>query len=212
MSLMNETIIDLIRHGQSQGNVREIFLGHSDWDLSPLGFLQASLCAEHLKDVPYSAVYSSDLIRAVHTAQPLSDAHGLVVQTSCALRELYAGAWEGKPYAALERQYPESFSRWRKDIFAVTPVDGEDPRDLARRVTEYLTSLAQKHAGERIAVFTHATAIRAFCTTLPTATPIEISWAGNASVTTVRFVDGKFLLLSYGDNAYLADHKTTFSQ
>ena len=64
------TKIYLIRHGESIGNLHRICLGHTDLDLTDLGLKQAKKTADALSDVNFAAIYSSDLIRAVHTAEP----------------------------------------------------------------------------------------------------------------------------------------------
>ena len=54
----------MIRHGQSIGNLNRVYLGHTDWDLTELGYKQAELVCEYLKDEKIDIIYSSDLIRA----------------------------------------------------------------------------------------------------------------------------------------------------
>ena len=56
-----------IRHGQSLGNQLGVFLGHTDLDLSELGYRQAACTAQYLKDIKIDKVYSSDLLRAENT-------------------------------------------------------------------------------------------------------------------------------------------------
>ena len=65
-----------VRHGQSLGNLTGRFLGITDLDLSPLGAVQARRTADYLKDEKIDVIYASDLIRACHTAQPLSGNKG----------------------------------------------------------------------------------------------------------------------------------------
>ena len=63
--MQNKTKIILIRHGESLGNANRTMLGHTDLDLSPLGYTQAETTANHLKNEKIDAIYSSDLIRAI---------------------------------------------------------------------------------------------------------------------------------------------------
>ena len=88
------TKIYLIRHGESVGNLHRICLGHTDLDLTDLGHEQAKKTAEALADVDFDAVYSSDLIRAVHTAEPHALKRAKSVEKSELFRELYFGDWE----------------------------------------------------------------------------------------------------------------------
>ena len=67
---MSECKFYLVRHGQSLGNLNRIYLGHTDVDLSELGYKQAEITAEHLRGVHFDSIYSSDLKRAHNTALP----------------------------------------------------------------------------------------------------------------------------------------------
>ena len=67
---MKNTVFYLVMHGQSIGNALRTYLGHTNLDLSELGYEQAKITAEHLRNVPFDAIYSSDLLRAYHTALP----------------------------------------------------------------------------------------------------------------------------------------------
>ena len=73
------TTVLLIRHGQSVTNVTQVFTGHYDVPLSPLGQEQARRTAAYLqKNFRIDAIYASDLMRAMQTAQPTAAAVGLL--------------------------------------------------------------------------------------------------------------------------------------
>ena len=76
------TKIIIVRHGESLGNLNQIMLGHTNIDLAPRGYIQAEACAEYLKNEQIDVVYSSDLIRAYHTAEPHAQLRGLQINTS----------------------------------------------------------------------------------------------------------------------------------
>ena len=73
------TKLILIRHGESLGNAVRKLLGHTDLDLSPLGYQQAEAAAVALKDERIDAIYSSDLLRAYNTAVPHARLRGIDV-------------------------------------------------------------------------------------------------------------------------------------
>ena len=94
------TRLVIIRHGQSEANANYIFAGHSDFDLSELGKDQAKLAAEYLfKRIKPDAIYSSDLLRAYHTATPVGEIFNMPVIKEKGFREIFAGAWEGLSFA-----------------------------------------------------------------------------------------------------------------
>ena len=66
------TRLFLIRHGQSAGNAEGRFGGHGPTPLSELGFKQAEVTAATIAKEGVNAIYSSDLLRAVQTAEPLA--------------------------------------------------------------------------------------------------------------------------------------------
>ncbi|HET7723838.1 MAG TPA: histidine phosphatase family protein [Propionibacteriaceae bacterium] len=83
----------LIRHGQTQSNVDHLLdTGHPGAALTETGLAQAATLVDRLADEPIEAVYSSDLVRARQTAEPLAAAKGLTVTEHPGLREIFAGA------------------------------------------------------------------------------------------------------------------------
>src|SRR5262245_25504129 len=93
--MSGRTSILLIRHGQSAGNAEGRFGGHSATPLSPLGQHQAELTANILSKEKISAIYSSDLFRAVETAKPLAEKLSLEIIKTEAFRERHVGVLEG---------------------------------------------------------------------------------------------------------------------
>ena len=84
-----------VRHGQSLGNKERAFLGHTDLDLSVLGYEQAELTAEFLKDRKIDKIYSSDLMRAYHTSLPLANILKLEPEKQEELREIFGDYMDG---------------------------------------------------------------------------------------------------------------------
>jgi broad specificity phosphatase PhoE len=80
MSTTEKTRVLLVRHGQSQGNAEQRFGGHSPTPLSELGVAQAEATARALAREGVTAIYSSDLLRAVQTAEPLAREAGLEIK------------------------------------------------------------------------------------------------------------------------------------
>ena len=183
------TTVYFIRHGQSTANLSQCFAGHIDVSLTDLGRKQAVCTAEYLADKSIDAVYSSDLSRAYDTACAIAGRHGLMVLKNPQLREINAGAWEGRRYDDLE-ETEESYRHWIRDIGTATCRDGESVVALQRRVADAVAEIVEKHPNEAICIVSHGTPIRAM-TALWTDTPIEllhtVPWASNSSVTVVEF-------------------------
>src|SRR5690606_41498851 len=89
----------LIRHGETAWNLDRRVQGHTDIPLNARGRAQAHSLARALRHEPLAAVYTSDLGRAMATAQPLAQALGLQAQAEPGLRERHFGCFEGRTQA-----------------------------------------------------------------------------------------------------------------
>ena len=88
------TKIIFIRHGQTEWNITGRYQGQSDVPLSELGVEQAKKLAAAFPVQGLTAIYSSNLSRAMTTAQCVADRFGLTVQPRAELREINFGDWE----------------------------------------------------------------------------------------------------------------------
>lgn len=205
------TKIYLIRHGESQANQKDVFLGHTDLDLTEKGLQQAIKTAEYLKDIPVDAIYSSDLLRAYHTALCTARVKGLDVVKDKELREIYAGDWENKSFLELFEQFKETFSLWVTDIGNAYCDHGETVQELQKRFLSAVERLAKENDGKTILIFTHATPIRVFKAAADGLTPAqmkEVPWAGNASVTYAEYDNGSFCVREYSRNDFMGEIAT----
>jgi len=87
-------LIYVVRHGRSEG--AGTLLGHCDAGLTPEGIAQATALAGRLRGV--ERIVSSDLRRAVETAERIALRAGVVVELDARLREISYGAWDGRPW------------------------------------------------------------------------------------------------------------------
>ncbi len=205
------TNIYLIRHGESEGNKRRAFLGHTDLDLTDTGHNQAQNTAEFLKDIDADVIYSSDLRRAYSTALHTAEMKKLDIIKSKNLREIYAGDWENGLFSDLEESFKESYAVWLNNIGRAKCDGGESVEELQIRVVDEITHIAKENDGKTILIFTHATPIRvfkAFCDGCSLDEIKDIRWATNASVTKARYADGRFEILEYGIDYFQGNDKT----
>ncbi len=153
------TRLILIRHGESIGNQKTIYLGHLDWDLTEKGRRQAEATAELLKNEKIDVIYSSDLIRAYNTAKPIADARGLEIKTSKNLREVYAGAWQGMLYKDIKEKFPESWDTCKNDRLNGRCDDGESEQEVFLRVKNEVDRIIEENKGKTILIATHSNPI-----------------------------------------------------
>ncbi len=153
------TQLYLIRHGQSAGNAEGRFGGHGPTPLSELGQQQAEKTAKVLAKEGITAIYSSDLVRAVQTAEPLAKLLNLPIHTSPAFRERNVGVLEGLTFDESKERFPRDYyALMNRNIHHVI-TEGESYRHLLRRITAELRNILRNHNREKIAIFSHTGAI-----------------------------------------------------
>ncbi|MBO5747149.1 MAG: histidine phosphatase family protein [Clostridia bacterium] len=203
----------LIRHGQSLGNVAKAFLGHTDLDLSELGYRQAECTAKFLIQRKIDTVYSSDLLRAYNTCSEYLKLSNKTAIKDQNLREIFAGSWENNTFDTLQTVFNDTYSVWLNDIGNAHPNDGEPVKDLTQRVIKCITKIAEENDGKSVAIFTHATVIRSFFNYAygnSADSMKNLRWATNASVSIAEFDNGKFSVIDYSIDDFLSDLKTSF--
>jgi alpha-ribazole phosphatase len=151
----------LIRHGEVEGASAGKLFGHMDIVLSERGLEQACRLAEHLASVPLSAIYSSDLLRTMRTAEAIAERHCLKVQLRAALREINMGRWEDRTMAAIHEEAPERVEQLFTDPASFQYPDGESFANFTARVLSDLEQLIAAHQNGEIAIITHGGVCRA---------------------------------------------------
>lgn len=203
-----KTIIHMIRHGQSEANLRDAFLGHLDLPLTQQGIAQAELAADFAATLGVDAIYSSDLSRAYETAKRSAARLSLPITKNPDLREVDAGLWDNMTFDELWAQYPETFGIWANDIGRAACDGGETVDALRERVVSAVKNIARANAGKRVLIFAHGTPIRIMgCLAMgkPLEDLKEVPWAANASTSTFEYENGQFRLVRYSYDAYMGD-------
>lgn len=153
---MNETIIDLLRHGEPVGGKK--YRGQSDDPLSDLGWTEMrSKLAGH---APWQRVISSPLSRCREFAEELATGHGLPLHVDERLKEVGFGVWEGKTAAQLHQEDPQQLSRFRADPVNARPAGAEPLEQFCRRVVAALDEIIACHRYEHLLIICHAGVIR----------------------------------------------------
>jgi probable phosphoglycerate mutase len=156
---MPVTRLFLIRHGQSAGNAEGRFGGHSPTPLSALGIKQAKATATALARERVDHIYSSDLLRAVQTAEPLSELLGIEVNKTNAFRERNVGVLEGLTFQESKQLFPKDYYALVNRNINHVITGGESYRQLLRRGTEAIREILRVHKGSNVAIYSHTGAI-----------------------------------------------------
>lgn len=206
-----QTLIYMIRHGESVGNQKRDFLGHTDLPITEKGEKQALAAAAYLSSIGFApdSVYASPLCRAYKTtllALSLCEAPAPICLDG--LREIYAGDWEGKNFDALDVEYPEERRIWREDVGHARPVGGESVAQLYGRVVSTVLTIAKENLGKTVFIGTHATPIRAvetYARGKSVDLMCEVPWPANASLSVYRFDGERLISVAYSFDDFMKD-------
>ncbi|MFC4005090.1 histidine phosphatase family protein [Prauserella oleivorans] len=153
----------LVRHAQSEGNVRKILdTALPGPPLTELGREQARSLAERLAGEPVAAVYASEATRARQTAEPLANALSLDVEVLPGVHEVSVGDLEGRgDHEALEL-YAKTTHLWAQGELNVALPGGESGEQLRERYLAAVGELHARHHGrdETVVLVSHGGAIR----------------------------------------------------
>jgi len=207
---MESTRVLLIRHGQSQGNAERRFGGHTQTPLSALGQRQAEATARVLSVEPITAIYASDLPRAVETAAPLARLLNLEITETDAFRERSVGHMEGLTFEEAAQKFPEEYAALLRRDFEHVLLGGESYRQVLDRAAQALDRAIAENAGGTVAVFSHTGTIGILALHLmgaldvPTLRPVWIDTA-NCGIARIQLRADNFVRINaLNDTRHLA--------
>ncbi|MBN4668030.1 histidine phosphatase family protein [Pandoraea nosoerga] len=207
------TTFTLIRHGETDWNRVKRIQGHTDIPLSVEGERQAARLGERIaRDVAahgrvFDHVLTSDLRRAVQTAEPVARACGLPLVRTANLRERHYGVFETRVPDEIEAEFPQDYARWQSRDPDFTIPGGESTRAFYTRITEFVSQLLRDYAGQHLALVAHGGVLDCcyrFATGLPLSEPRSYPLL-NASVNRLACDGERWQVLSWADVSHL-DH------
>lgn len=204
----------LIRHGQSEGNVKRVFCGRIDYPLTAAGKEQGEETCKYIySEYKVCGVYASELTRAKQTVEKLSGLTGIPLKPMAEFNELYGGKWEDETVPYIAEHFSDDFKVWEENVGDARPTGGESFEELKDRALKGMFKVARECEGKGgVAVIaTHGGVIRTLqcvLSGLPLSEMKNIPWVNNASVTTVVYEDGEFCLERVGYDAFLGDKRT----
>jgi probable phosphoglycerate mutase len=150
----------LLRHGRTAWNLAGRAQGQTDVPLDEVGLAQAEAAAPYLAAYAPTRLWSSDLARAVQTAERIAAATGLVVETSPAFREYAVGDRAGLTVAEFAERFPHEHAAWRAGVPDAVP-GSESHDDVRTRFVPALEkALGELGPGECGVLVSHGAALR----------------------------------------------------
>ena len=202
--------IYFVRHGKTEWNLEGRFQGYSgDSALLPEAFEEVQLLGQHLADVPFDRIFSSDLKRAHVTAELIHQAnhHSKIVETTPQLREWDFGRLEGTKIRLMQDIYPQQYTALKNNLaqFKNNMFDAESVYQATQRIIQFVKGLKDSQV-ETVLIVSHGAILTASIQTLLGFGPAQLRHRGgldNGSVTileTQNFED--FTEISWNDMSY----------
>jgi broad specificity phosphatase PhoE len=196
--------IILIRHGETEWNIKEIFRGRIDIKLNETGIKQVELLARYLSPVEIQAIYSSPLKRALETARVIAGYHQIDVEIAPGLTDFNYGRWQGLPLKELRDEYPELYAEWILNPHQVKMPGGESLDDVRTRATAVVDNIISQK-GEAAAIVSHRVVNKVLICAL---LGLDNSHFWNVKqdvcgITTFTYEKGRFILTSHNDTSFL---------
>ncbi len=138
----------IVRHGETDWNKMGKYQGITDVPLNENGLNQAKACGEALKDITFDRILSSDLSRALVTAETIRGDRTTPITIDKRLRELNFGDWEAMLFSDIEARWPGLIDEMYLRPHLVKVPNGESFKDLQDRAWAGLEEFLNKNDEE----------------------------------------------------------------
>ncbi len=179
----NYCTLYVIRHGQTDWNIKGVTQGETDIPLNSVGIKQAQTLAKSLENIKFNAVFSSNLVRAKKTAEIIALERKIAVETSHLLRERRYGKQEGKDERMLQKFYEVWKSLSKKERAKYKPFPGyETNEEIVSRFITFLREVAVAYSKKTVLIVSHGGIMRAFLNHLSEETYLNGSISNTAYI------------------------------
>ncbi len=187
--------IIFLRHGQAKNNVERILTGRTTGiPLTEKGIEQTQQTAKFLEQMNISAIYSSPIQRAKHTAEIVGKHNSIDVTIDDRLIELDMGKFTGLPYDDLFTSHGNVFMKFYNGELEIAHNGVETFSEVKKRVLGMVDHVIQNHHDENVVLVTHMDPIKAMLSTVVDLSPTNLFELiiANASLNIFREHKGKF--------------------
>ena len=190
-------MIIFLRHAQAENNAKRILAGRTEGvHLTKTGIEQAEQIAKYLKPLDISAIYSSPIERASHTAEIVAKNRSLDHNLDDRLTEIDMGKFTRMKYDDMFAKYGNIFLKFYENDPVIAEHEVETFPDVQKRVLDMVDHVLKKHKNENVILVTHMDPIKSMLSTVMDLKPntlFELIIA-NASLTIIKEQDKKFSL------------------
>lgn len=191
----------IVRHGETKWNVEKRFQGQTDSDLTEKGKEKVGKTGEELKNILFDAVYTSELGRAVKSAEIILSKNinkKNRLQKLTELNEVYFGKWQGLSYDEIFEKYPEEANNYFYDMkkYCAKNIEAEELKDALDRFLKGMDKIVKNHKTGNILVVTHGTVLEMFINYVINKDTKDINerkLIGNSKYRIFTYKNGEFL-------------------
>jgi broad specificity phosphatase PhoE len=194
-----------IRHGETEWNLEGREMGQLDSALTNRGIEQSRLIARRLEQIRFDVLYSSDLGRAIQTAEIIAVQCRKEIRVEAELRERHMGIFQGLTLAEMRERFPlerVAFEQIGPDY--VIP-EGESARQRTKRSADVMTTIANRHPEATVVVVTHGGFLMGFLEFVLNI-PLGNGWRfkrHNASYNAFEYAEDRWMLHTWNDTYHL---------
>jgi probable phosphoglycerate mutase len=190
-------MIIFLRHAQAENNAKRILAGRTEGvHLTKTGIEQAEQIAKYLKPLDISAIYSSPIERASHTAEIVAKNNSLDYELDDRLTEIEMGKFTLMNYDDMFAKYGNIFLKFYENDPVIAEQEVETFLHVQERILDIVNHIVEKHKNENVILVTHMDPIKSMLSTVMDLKPkalFELIIA-NASLTIIKEQDKKFSL------------------
>jgi len=190
-------MIIFLRHAQAENNAKRILAGRTEGiHLTKTGIEQAERIAKYLKPLDISAIYSSPIERASHTAEIVAKNNSLDHNLDDRLTEIEMGKFTRMNYDDMFAKYGNIFLKFYENDPVIAEHEVETFPQVQSRILDMVNHMVEKHKNENVILVTHMDPIKSMLSTvmgLKPKTLFELIIA-NASLTIIKEQDKNFSL------------------
>ena len=190
-------MIIFLRHAQAENNTKRILAGRTEGvPLTKTGIEQAESISEYLKPLDISAIYSSPIERAKHTAEIVAKNHSLEVVLDERLTEIDMGKFTRMNYDDMFAKYGNIFLKFYENDPVIAEHEVETFPNVQKRILDMVDHVIKKHNNENVILVTHMDPIKSMLANVMDLKPktlFELIIA-NASFTILTEQERKFSL------------------
>ncbi len=194
----------VVRHCEAYGNIKRVFNGVSDGDITENGRTQLGFLSERMKGEHFDAIYSSPLRRSVKTAKACNIEAKLPIHILNDLIEINGGKIENVLFADLPKMFPEEMRWWNLEPHNFKIENGESMLHVYERMRNTVLMLNERHFGQSVLLASHGCAIRnllCWAHGWPIERLNDIDWGENTCVSAIDVDENGIPELIYENDA-----------